>query len=311
MNFAPIVIMTYSRINHLTKTIESIKKNREAKYSDLYILLDAPKDEDINLVNIVKEYVYKINGFKTVTVLERTENNRILNYVEGVKTVFRNHGKMIFLEDDNMVSENFLKFMNDGLTFYENDEKIISINGFNVPVIFPKTYSKRYYRSYYFNAWGFATWENRHHLDIELSLEGYNEIIKDTKLYSKVRRIHSGLINGLKKIAKGQLIAGDYNLTYYSIKNDVYTIRPIISLVDNIGHDGTGMNCRQSNDFSNDLSKENLIVGFSHDDKYERKIDLIYYNFFTNRGLFISRIARRAYNSVIYLLSHTIFNKGK
>ena len=39
-NLAPIVIFTYTRLETLKKTIESLKKNKMAKFSEIYIFSD-------------------------------------------------------------------------------------------------------------------------------------------------------------------------------------------------------------------------------------------------------------------------------
>ena len=46
MDLAPIGIITYSRIEFLKKTIESLKRNPIAIKSQLYIFVDGPKDGD-------------------------------------------------------------------------------------------------------------------------------------------------------------------------------------------------------------------------------------------------------------------------
>ena len=57
MGLAPIGIPTYNRIEHLTKTVNSLKKNDLAKDSELYIFSDAPKVGDEEEIYVVREYV--------------------------------------------------------------------------------------------------------------------------------------------------------------------------------------------------------------------------------------------------------------
>ena len=45
MNFAPIILFTYKRLDTLKKTIISLKKNKEAKKSELIIFSDGYKNE--------------------------------------------------------------------------------------------------------------------------------------------------------------------------------------------------------------------------------------------------------------------------
>jgi len=105
MSLAPIGIVTYSRIDHLTKTVNSLKTNELAKESELYIFLDAPRVGDEEKVKIVRDYIYTINGFKKVNIIERESNDLYANYKLGMKQMLEEHGKCIFLEDDNIVSQ--------------------------------------------------------------------------------------------------------------------------------------------------------------------------------------------------------------
>ena len=64
-NLAPIVIFTYTRLETLKKTIESLKKNKMAKFSEIYIFSDCHKNKiDQPLVNSVRKYLKSIKGYK-------------------------------------------------------------------------------------------------------------------------------------------------------------------------------------------------------------------------------------------------------
>ena len=140
MNFAPIGITTYSRIDHITKTVESLKNNALASESNLYIFLDGPKKGDEEKVEIVRQYAYTINGFKAVNVVERLENHGSDNGPLGLVELLEKYGKCIYMEDDNVVAPLFLQYMNDGLEFYKNDRRVFSISAFNIPSEIPVDY---------------------------------------------------------------------------------------------------------------------------------------------------------------------------
>ena len=56
--------------------------------------------------------------------------------------IVNKYGKIIVLEDDLLTSPYFLKFMNEGLNFYEKEEKVGCIHGYVYPVKgeLPKTF---------------------------------------------------------------------------------------------------------------------------------------------------------------------------
>jgi len=284
MNLAPIGIITYSRIDHLIKTIESLKKNDLALESELFIFIDGPKVGDEKKVNVIKEYAHTIDGFKKVHIQARTTNNRIQNYFDGAGFILKKYGRIIFLEDDNVVSPSFLEYMNNGLEFYKDDKSIISIGGYNIPIKFTN-YKYSSYKSFYFNAWGFATWANRETLKIEHYNGQYTEVLADKELYKKIKKIHPKLLAGLKQIHDGTLNAGDLKLVFHQIKNNLYTIKPIQSFVDNIGHDGSGIHCGVNDRFKNTVLNTNKIE-FFEDLKYDENIDKqYYYHFHPKRNL--------------------------
>lgn len=311
MSLAPIVVMTYSRVNHLKSTVNSLLACKLANESDVYFLLDAPRKGDEDIVAKVRNYLKTIQGFRNIEIIERELNNRLLNYVEGVQYILNKYGMMIFLEDDNVVSSNFLVYMNDALQFYKNDERILAINGYNVPVKYPSSFKDDYYFSYYFNAWGFATWLNRSHLSIEQNRNGYKEIMNDTKLFKKVMSIHPELLQRLKRISEGGILAGDFNLTYYSIKYNKFSIHPTVSLVNNIGFDGSGMNCKRLDKFENDLNNVKSHIVFNKDIRYNREIDLKFYQYFHPKSLTIKKRIRRIVGKIKKLLTTYVWYNVK
>lgn len=297
MNLAPIGIITYSRIDHLKKTINSLKANDLAKESELYIFLDGPKKGDEEKVNIVREYIYTIDGFKKVNIIERKKNNLMENAFLAHQQLLNEHGKQIYMEDDNIVSPSFLQFMNDGLEFYKDDKRIFAISGFNLPAKFPSDYKHDYYLSTYFNGWGFASWGDRDYLNIINYNGQYNEIIADKKLYKKVNKAFPGLVSGLKLIHEEKLNAGDYKIAFHLIKNDLYTIRPIKSLVNNIGNDGSGVNCGINNRYQNsDLNTKK--IEFIKDIGYDNRLDLIEYKYHMKTKLFTKELPYRIYKKI-------------
>lgn len=295
MNLAPIGIVTYSRIDHLKQTVNSLKVNNLAIQSELYIFLDAPRVGDEKQVSTVRDYIYTIDGFKQVHIVERKKNDLYANYKLGMKQLLDKYGKCIFMEDDNVVSSDFLQYMNDGLKFYKDDKNIMAINGFNVPVSsdsYPKEYKHDYYLSSYFCAAGFGTWADRDFLNIVNYNDGYNELISNKELYKKFNRKIPHLIKELKRIQDGTLDAGDYKITFNMIKNDMYVVKPIESKVNNIGHDGSGVHCEATDKFNNQIVSDKKIM-FKKDAQYDQKIDQIWRNFFDKKSPLFQRIKRR------------------
>jgi len=136
MNLAPIVLFTYNRPWHTKQTVEALQKNIYAEQSHLFIFSDGPKTEkDEPKVKEVREYLKTIKCFKNIEIIERDKNWGLANnIIDGITKVVNQYGRVIVLEDDLVTSPYFLKFMNDGLNMYEEEEKVISVHGYVYPI---------------------------------------------------------------------------------------------------------------------------------------------------------------------------------
>lgn len=137
MELAPIALFAYNRPKHLAQTVESLLQNREAKDSLLYVFADGPKrnDKSLKAIEEVRSYIRNITGFKQVELIERQENYGLArNIISGVGQVSEQHGQVIVLEDDLYISPYFLKYMNDGLGKYKDEERVISLHAYIYPV---------------------------------------------------------------------------------------------------------------------------------------------------------------------------------
>ena len=123
INNAPIVLFVYNRPWHTRQTVESLQKNKMANESELFIYSDAAKnDEAKEKVNEVREYIKSIDGFNKVTIIEREKNWGLANsIIDGVTKIVNEYGKIIVLEDDLVTSPYFLRFMNEALEVYRDE----------------------------------------------------------------------------------------------------------------------------------------------------------------------------------------------
>lgn len=136
MNLAPIVLFAYNRPSHVKQTLESLYLNPMADQSDLFIYVDGPKPnaspETLANIQQVKKVIREQQWCKSVTIYEAEKNKGLArSVIEGVTATVKKNGKIIVIEDDVIVSPYFLKFMNDSLEFYKNNESVLSIGSWN------------------------------------------------------------------------------------------------------------------------------------------------------------------------------------
>ena len=159
--YAPIVIFTYKKYFSLKKLIQSVKKNKTYKHHKLYIFSDAPKiKNEIKKIKRVRDYINKIQGFKKKKIILRKKNFGLaLNITSGISEILKNEKLAIFLEDDLIVSRNFLNYMNLNLSKYQKNKKVWHVSGFNFNLKINSKETQFFTRVA--NCWGWATWSNR------------------------------------------------------------------------------------------------------------------------------------------------------
>ncbi|MBR1401608.1 MAG: glycosyltransferase [Prevotella sp.] len=158
MNYAPIALFTYNRADHTQQTVESLLKNKEAVESDLYIFSDGPKNEDKRkAVEENRAYIRSIAGGKSIHIIEREKNWGLAkSLIAGITEIVNKYGRVIVVEDDLILSPYFLKFMNEALDKYADDDRVSAVSAFLNPIDCkaPETFFLRY-----FACWGWATWD--------------------------------------------------------------------------------------------------------------------------------------------------------
>lgn len=241
-NLAPVLLFVYNRPEHTKQTVEALKNNELAPFSDLIIYSDAGRTEkDQAKVLLVRDYLRTITGFKTISVVERDVNKGLAdNIIDGVTKVINLYGKVIVLEDDILTSSAFLNFMNQALVRYQDNERIWHISSWNYPIIMDEESDAFFWRV--MNCWGWATWKDKwQHFE-----KNPREIIRSWTEAEK-RRFdldNSGIFwSQIKGNAKQKM--DTWAIFWYAtiFKRQGLCLNPTESYTANIGHDGSGVHC--------------------------------------------------------------------
>ena len=310
---APILVFTYIRVDHFKMTIESLKKANLAKDSTLVVISDGPKDQLAEkYVLEIREYAKNIEGFKSVELIFRESNWGVYRSFKEAKTEYLNRfGKIIFMEDDNVVHPMLLSFLNEGLDFYENDKSVFSLSGYSIPVNFNSKSS--FYFLPWFVPWVCATWKNKYlSFNWDLNLFSENNLLKSNR--SKMKKFGNFFYESAYLDYKGYSHAMDARVNMYLFKNNMVTVCPIRSLVKNIGNDGTGVNAGSTNRFDTDLEYQfNQSYNFYKFEKFDDGI-LNFQKKFMERGLFYRVLNTLYIRRLYYILSfyfHSLKNVVK
>jgi hypothetical protein len=243
LNLTPIILFVYNRPWHTEQTVEALKKNELAGESDLFIFSDGPKTANDENMKKVREYIKTIDGFKSITIIEREKNLGLANsVVEGVTEIVNKFGKVIVLEDDLVTSRHFLRFMNDALNIYEQEEKVVSIHGYSYPVKskLPETFFLKGA-----DCWGWATWKRGWDIFNSDGSELLTQIYKRNLQKEFDFNGSYPFTDMLKSQMEGEI--DSWAIRWYAsafLKNKL-TLYPGKSLVKNIGMDGSGIHCKK------------------------------------------------------------------
>lgn len=239
-NLAPIALFVYNRPQHTERTLQFLQQNELAGKSRLFIFSDGAKTKaDEEKVAEVRAIINEVDGFKSVKVIARKENAGLANSViAGVSELIAEYGQLIVFEDDLVSSPHTLAYFNDALNRYREEEKVMHIGAYMYPlkdVNLPQTF---FYRAA--TSWGWATWDRawkNFEPDIDILIKQFDK--KKRAAFSIDHKMN--FWKQMQEFKKGK--NNSWAIRWYAsifLKGGL-TLNPAQSLVNNIGHDGTGV----------------------------------------------------------------------
>ena len=242
-SLAPIALFVYARPDHTRITLEALAKNELADASDLYIYCDAARSEgNFERVAAVRDIARKCVGFRTVNVIERAVNFGLAKSItDGVDTLTIKHGRVIVVEDDLVTGPGFIKFMNESLDRYADDQRVMQIAGYN------HSGEKDGANDSFFlpitTSWGWATWARAwvkwHQQDGLFEDLSASRALRQKFDLDGAYPYYQMLID--QRAGKNNSWAIRWYLVVFSLGG--LTLFPRRSLVQNVGFDGSGEHC--------------------------------------------------------------------
>jgi hypothetical protein len=231
---SPIVLFTYKRHETLQKTVNALAANLYASDSDLIIFSDGAKYlKDESKVRELRTYLKTIEGFKSIVVHESSTNKGLaISIIQGVSSVLKDYPSAIVLEDDLITSRNFLAFMNESLSFYQDNPQVLSISGFS-PIIKGLRENEVYFtqRS---SSWGWACWSDRWS-KIDWKCDFYNEFKNNRQMKSLFNKMGSDMSLMMKRQMEGNINSWAIRFCFHQFIHQMYSVHPAISKIENIG----------------------------------------------------------------------------
>lgn len=258
---APITVFAYKRLDKIKQLMDSLAKCEKAEESIVIVFCDGAKsDKEILLVNEVRDYVETVkrnNIFKEMQVIYQSINKGLAHsIIEGVTEVLEKYGKIIVLEDDLLVSRDFINYMNNALDFYEKDLRYGEISSYTMPIPYLRRYDKDVYVMRIADCWGWATWKDRWD-NCDWELESLDSFKKDVNNVKRLEKLRAGMMNMLESQKAGIYDTWAARWFFHLYLKNQWTVYPRECRSINIGYDGTGTNCDNQTKFNNVLFSGN------------------------------------------------------
>ncbi len=224
--------------------------NPLAKQSSLYIYSDGAKPgaDPAVLENIraVRKIIREKKWCREVNIIESGENKGLAQSItDGVSSILEQFDRLIVLEDDLVLSPGFLDFMNEALALYQDQPEVMHISGYMPPV------KARLGDTFFLRAatcWGWATWKRSWSKYIA-DADYWMDRLQDPKVLTAFNWDNScpDLYEQLRLNAAGKMRtwAIKWYATIFFEKG--LSLHPGTSLVQNIGHDSSGIHSDSTN----------------------------------------------------------------
>lgn len=239
MKKSPVVMIGYSRKNTLLRSLHNLSQCEDVKERDVYLFLDAPyRPEDTGKCQQMADSAceFRDSHLQHLKIIRRPTNYGVPgNLISAVNEILERYGRVIFFEDDVLVSRTFLRFMDEALDYYENDKRIWCINGNRGRYLkVPRDYAYDVYLSPRNLPWGWGTWKDRW-MEVDFSIKDWPQYRDDIQFRRKIDQTGEEMWRLLEGVYKGEIRTWDVQCTFYMIKNSLFSIEPRHALTKNIG----------------------------------------------------------------------------
>lgn len=261
MIYAPVIIATLNRYEHLKRCLESLERNEWAQYTEVFISVDYPvKESHWDGYRKIQEYLeHKKSGFKNLQFFMQEKNlGPGMNYKFLRNIAFQKYDRVIILEDDIETAPNFLEYMDKALEFGQSNPDVYCVCGYYSALREPipkEIEGKEFFLKTAFNPWGRGEYlVQREEMLGTLSKEWLDKTAGSLKamftLY-KYRKYTFYLFVVQYLMNKSELFFNtdgsirevDIAIDIYMLLNQKAAVFPTMSKTKNWGFDGSGANC--------------------------------------------------------------------
>lgn len=242
---APVVVFAYNRPDHVQRTLDALAACRLAGQTRVHVFADGPRKPEVaNAVAAVREVLAReaaAGRFAAFDVHASPVNLGLANsIIGGVGQVLAEHGRVIVLEDDLLVSADFLEFMNDCLAFYGDDPAVGAVTGYSPLASLPAEVTGDVFLGHRNSSQGWGTW-SRAWDGVDWSAAGSERLDRDLGLRRAFNREGNDRYDRLRRQLAGRIDSWSIRFGLSLFLRGMGTVYPAVNRIANIGYDGSGV----------------------------------------------------------------------
>ncbi len=238
-----IGVFCYKRAAKLKASMEALLKNPECAEMEVIFFADGYKGEkDKQGVLETRAYIDQLTGFKHVYKHYRDKNYSTgPNFHTGLTYLSNNYDRFIIVEDDLVVTPNYVKYLLDSLDFYKNEKTVFCVTGFAFPLEIGN-YPYDTIMANRFCSYGWGSWSNRVK-NVVWDKAGLQKMVQTSPNFkSRLNKEGMDLYRMVLKEIDGTISTWDIQMQVHVSENRYQVVYPIISKGTNIGFDQESTN---------------------------------------------------------------------
>ncbi len=235
----PVAFIMFNRPDTSVQVFEAIRK---AKPQKLYLISDAAREGkpgEAEKVRECHESIEKMIDWDCEVHKNYAEKNMgcKMRVSSGISWVLEHEEETIILEDDVIPSEQFFPYMQQMLTEYRDEPKVMIVSGTNL--LRDYEIKEDYIFSNFPSIWGWGTWRRAWSRYYDVTMGDWPEK-KNGEMLKKIypNRLSRWLYKrNAEKVYQGLIDTWDTQWNYCRYKQGGLGIVPKVNMVNNIGFD--------------------------------------------------------------------------
>jgi len=254
---APVVIFAFNRPVHLARCLAALAADGLAGRTRVFVVADGPRGENDRAgVSAVRELIaqpqWKDSFFGFEVRSSGVNRGLAASIIDGVDRILDEHDRVIVLEDDLVVADGFLHYMNDCLERFRDDRRIASVTGYCPLASIPGSYTHDVMAVPRMCSHGWGSWRDRWRV-VDWKRRDYAEIWTNATLRTRMNAAGEDQLYRLRRQVTGVIRTWAILFQAWLVLEDRYTIYPRRNMVRNIGFDGSGTHTREVDKMFSDI----------------------------------------------------------